>query len=125
MGDSINDDDWGGVAVKQGPDPEKRLAELKAKEPVKRKKIRPFAKVYLNHTARAFAALNCQKAMVWVWLVHRAWKRQCLTVSVPNGELAKLGVSPDAKGRALRQLEAAGFILIDRRPRKTPFVTML
>jgi hypothetical protein len=124
-GNMRDDEDWGGVAVKQGPDPEKRLAELKAKVPVKRKKARLFAKVYLNPAARAFAALNCQKAIVWVWLIHRTWKRQSHTVSVPNGELAKLGVSPDTKGRALRQLEAAGLILIDRRPRKTPFVTML
>ena len=120
-----DDEDWGGVAVKQGSDLEKRLAQLKAEAPVKGSKARPFAKVYINPAARAFAALNCQKAMVWVWLVHRAWKRQSLTVSVPNGELAKLGVGPDAKARALRQLEAAGLILIDRRPRKTPFVTML
>jgi hypothetical protein len=126
MAGSMKDDEgWGGVAVKQGTDLEIRLAELKAQAPVKRKKARPFAKVYLNPAARAFAALNCQKAIVWVWLIHRTWKRQSYTVSVPNGELAKLGVSPDAKGRALRQLEAAGLILIDGRPRKTPLVTLL
>jgi hypothetical protein len=111
--------------VKQGPDPEKRLAELKAKAPVKGRKVAPFAKIGFTPAARAFTALNCQKAMVSVWLIHRIWKRQSLTVSVPNGELAKLGVSSDAKGRALRQLEAAGLISIDRRPRKTPLVTLL
>jgi hypothetical protein len=72
-------EDWDGVAVKQAPDLKKRLAELKAKAPTKRKKTSPFAKAYLNPAARAFAALNCSKAMVWLWLVHRAWKRQCLT----------------------------------------------
>ena len=115
-----DNEDWGGVAVKQGPDPEKRLAELKAKAPVKRKKVGPFAKIGLASAARAFAALKCQKAMVWVWLVHRAWKRQRQTVTVPNGELAKLGVSREVKRRALQQLEAAGLILIDRRSRKSP-----
>ena len=76
MGRIADDDDWGGVAVKQAPDPKKRLAELKAKAPAKRKKPRPFAKVYLDTAARAFTAAKSQKAMVWVWLIHRAWKRQ-------------------------------------------------
>jgi hypothetical protein len=120
-----DDDDWGGVAVRQAPDPKKRLAELKAKAPVKRKKARPFAKVYLDAAARAFAAAQSQKAMVWVWLVHRAWKRQSQTVTVPSGELAKLGVNRESKRRALLQFEAAGLISIDRRPRKTPLVTLL
>ena len=97
---------------------------LETQAPIKREK-NPFAKVRLNSAARAFAALNCQKAMVRVWLVHRVWLRQCPTVAVPNGELVKLGVSPDAKVRALRQLEAAGLVMIDWRPRKTPLVTML
>jgi hypothetical protein len=120
-----NDDDWGGVAVKPGPDPKKGLAKLKARAPVKRKKTRPFAMVYLDTAARAYTAMNCQKAMVWAWLVHRTWKRQNRTVTVPNGELAKFGVNPDAKARALRQLEVAGLIEIGRRPRKTPLVTLL
>ena len=120
-----DDDDWGNVAVKPAPDPKKQVAELKAKAPVKWKKTRPFAKVYLDTAARAYAALNCQKAMVWAWLIHRAWKRQSRSITVPNAELAKFGVKPDAKARALRQLEAVGLIEIDRRPRKTPLVTLL
>jgi hypothetical protein len=93
MSNKLEDDEnWDGVAVKQAPDPKKRLAELQAKAPVKGRKIRPFARVYLNTAARAFTALKSQKAMVWVWLVHRTWKRQSQTVTVPSGELAKLGV---------------------------------
>ena len=125
MADNVQDDDWDGVAVKQGPDPEKRLGELKAKAPVKRKKARPFAKVYLDDAARLFGAMNCQKATVWVWLVHRAWKRQSQTISVPNGELTKFGVNREAKRQALQQLESVGAISINRRARKTPLVTLL
>jgi hypothetical protein len=125
MDDVQEDLDWAKVVKGQGPDLNQRLAELQAEAPVKRKKARAFAKIYLDTAARAFAALNCQKATVWVWLVHQAWKRQSKTVSVPNRELAKLGISPDAKSRALRQLEAAGFIVIDQRSRKTPLVTLL
>ena len=120
-----DNEDWAGVAVKRGPAPEQRLAELKAKAPVKRKKVVPFAKIGLASAARAFSALKSQKAMVWVWLVHSAWKKQRQTVTVPNGELAKLGVSREVKRRALQQLEAAGLILIDRPSRKSPTATLL
>jgi hypothetical protein len=127
MADKLEEDadDWDGVVVKPGPDLKKRMAELKAKAPVKRKKPRPFAKVYLDTAAGAFAAVNCQKAILWVWLVHRMWKRQSLTVSVPNAELTKLGVNRSAKSQALRQWESAGLISVDRRARKTPLVTLL
>ena len=43
--------------------------------------------------------------------------RQCLmalsrTVALPSGELKELGVSPDAKDRALVQLKAAGAVSV-------------
>ena len=50
----------------------RRLAELEAAAPVKRKKVKPFAAVELDGAAKAFAAMRCPKAMVYVWLVHRA-----------------------------------------------------
>ena len=53
-----DNEDWAGVAVKRGPAPEQRLAELKAKAPVKRKKVVPFAKIGLASAARAFSALK-------------------------------------------------------------------
>ena len=53
MADKLKDhEDWGGVAVKQGSDPKKRLAELKAKAPLKREKVAPFAKIGLTPAAR-------------------------------------------------------------------------
>jgi hypothetical protein len=122
MDDTEQEDrDWAGV--KQNPVP--KLPELQAKAPVKRKKGRPFTKLYNDEAKTAFTALNCKKAIVWLWLVHRAWKRQSRTVSVPNGELAKLGVHRFAKREALQQLEAVGLISVDRRPRKTPIATLL
>ena len=92
---------------------------------MKRKAVRPFAKVYLDDAARAYAAMNCPKAMVWAWLVHRTWKRQSLTVAVPNADLAKLGVKRRRKARALRQLEAAGIDHNRPAPRKSPLATLL
>jgi hypothetical protein len=102
-----------------------RLAELHAAAPVRRKKIEPFATVVLREAARAFAAANCQKAMVWLWLIHQARKTGKKTVPVPNGALVKYGVSREIKRLALLQWEKAGLIAIERRPQKTPIVTLL
>jgi hypothetical protein len=44
---------------------------------------------------------------------------------VSNLMLDKWGVSPDAKGRALRKLERAGLITIDSRGKRSPNVTLV
>jgi hypothetical protein len=62
--------------------------------------------------------------MVWVWLVYRAWRDKSTTVAVPNGALAKYGVSREVKRRALAELETAGHITVARRRGKTPIVTV-
>jgi Bacterial regulatory proteins, gntR family len=104
----------------------RRLAELEAKAPVKREKVKPFVyRLDLSEAAKAFAAMNCQKAMLWLWLRHQSRKTGNRTVAVPNGVLAKYGVPRETKRRALRELEAAGLITIEQRPRKTPLVTLL
>jgi hypothetical protein len=103
----------------------RRLAELYAAAPVKSKKDKPFAIVELDAAARAFAAMNCPKAMVYVWLVHEVRKTGNRTVPVPNGMLAKYGVTRETKRRALKELEADGLMAIKRRPLKTPCVTLL
>ena len=38
---------------------------------------------------------------------------------------ADVGVPPDTKGRALDDLEQAGLIKVERRPDKSPLVTVL
>jgi hypothetical protein len=111
----MTDDDW----------PQRRLAELKAAAPTNLKKTEPFAMVKLSAAAKAFAAVNCPKALVYLWLVHQARRTGTYTVAVPNGALAKYGVSRKLKYLALRQYEAAGVITVERRPRKTPLATLL
>jgi hypothetical protein len=85
----------------------------------------PFVVLPLSWAAEACAATNCQKAMVWIWLVHRMRKTKSTTVTIPNRALAKYGISRRVKSLALRQLEEAGLISVERRPRKTPLVTLL
>src|SRR5262249_8981855 len=103
----------------------RRLAELYAAAPVKRKKEKLFGMVELVAAAEAFAAMNCPKAMVYVWLVHEVRKTGKRTVPAPNGMLAKYGVTRETKRRALKELEADGLIAIKQRPLKTPHVTLL
>jgi hypothetical protein len=103
----------------------RRLAELHAAAPVKRKKTTPFAMVSLAAAANAFKVANCRKATLWLWLQHETRKTGNRTVAVRNGALAKYGVSREIKRRALRQWEAAGLIVIKGDLRKTPIVTLL
>jgi hypothetical protein len=102
-----------------------RLAELKAAAPVKREKVEPYVQVPLKRAAKAFAAVNCQKAMVYLWLVHQAAKTGKRTIPVPSEALAKYGVPRETKRRALRQLEGGGLISLEQQPRKTPLATLL
>lgn len=103
----------------------RRLAELEAAAPVKRKKAKPYAAAELEGAAKAFAALGCPKAMVYLWLVRRARMAGKRTITAPSGELAKYGVHREMKRRALKELEGGGVIMIEGRPGKTPSVTLL
>jgi len=63
--------------------------------------------------------------MVWIWLLYLAWSQHTKTFRLPNERLGVRGVSPDAKTRALRELEAAGLIRVERNRGKSPCVTLL
>jgi hypothetical protein len=102
----------------------KRLRELEAAAPVKRKKVPPFAKVPLWWIEQATRATRTPKALLCVWLQHLRWKNGT-TFSLPSGKLGKLGVNRFAKSRALKELEAAGLITVEWRTGKNPMVTMV
>ena len=102
----------------------RRKAELEARAPVKHKKTEPFAMIPLNEAAKAFTAVNCPKALVYLWLVCQARTTGKNTIAIPNGALIKYGVSRKIKYLALRQLEEAGLITVEWRQRKTPMVTL-
>jgi hypothetical protein len=103
----------------------RRLAELYAAAPAKRKKTAPFAMLELNAAAKAFKAAKCPKAMVWVWLLHQMWKTGENIIPLPNDALTKYGVDRKTKYLVLRQYAAAGLITVKWPPRKTPVVTLL
>jgi len=111
--------DWG----------EKRLAELKAAAPVKRrkkKKVEPFVVVPLWWIEAAAKLARSPTTLVLVELLYAAWKAKSSTFPLPNGRLKRLGVSRKIKYRILRNLETGKgrLIVVDRRTRKTPVVTL-
>jgi hypothetical protein len=63
--------------------------------------------------------------LVSVYLLHMAWKAKSTTFPLPNGYLDRCGVSRKIKYRVLRELEAAGLIVVERRHRKSPLVTLV
>jgi hypothetical protein len=57
-------------------------------------------------------------------LLYLHWKRQGASFSLANSGLAMEGVTRYAKWRAIRELERLGLILVERRSRKSPIVTI-
>jgi hypothetical protein len=51
--------------------------------------------------------------------------RKCETFAVSNIMAHDWGITPDAKRRALRKLEKAGLISVERRGKRSPLVTLL
>ena len=105
---------------------EKRLRELKAAVAAKRKQqTEPFVKMPLWWAEAAAKATGSPVTILLVELLRLRWKMHSMTFPLPNGRLAKLGVSREIKRRALRELERARLITIERPPRKTPIITLI
>jgi hypothetical protein len=94
--------------------------------PAKRKRQREaFVKVPLWWAQAAAKATRTPKGLVWVELLHVAWKAKSLTFSLPAGQLEKKGVPRETRRRALRELEAAGLIKVAWLHGKTPHVSIV
>jgi hypothetical protein len=91
----------------------------------KAKKAETFVKVPLWWIEKAAQAISAPSALVCIYLLHTAWKAKSATFLLPNGRLRKAGVSRKVKSRVLRDLETAGLIRVERRPRKSPLVTLV
>jgi hypothetical protein len=93
--------------------------------PRKVQRQEPFAKVPLTWAASAAKATRTPKALVWVLLLHTAWRTRSATFPLSNVGLAENGVSREIKRRALAEMEAAGLIVVERRPGRAPRVTLV
>jgi hypothetical protein len=102
----------------------RRRRELEAITPMKRKKVEAFVKVPLWWITAAAKHARSPATLVMVELLRASWKARSSTFSLPNSRLAKLGVSREIKRRVLRDLERSGLITVERRPSKSPIVTL-
>jgi hypothetical protein len=98
----------------------------KAKTSAKtRSRQEAFVKVPIWWATAAAKATRRPGFLVCVELLHRAWKARSTPFVLPNGRLEKSGSSREMKRRVLRDLEAAGLIVVERRHGKSPRVTLV
>ena len=69
--------------------------------------------------------LGATPLLVGMALWHLKKLRQADTFTVSNLMLQEWGIQPDAKSRAVRALERAGLIRVDRRGKRSPRVTLI
>jgi DNA-binding transcriptional ArsR family regulator len=69
--------------------------------------------------------LGVKTLLVGLALWHIKGLRKMNTLLVSNLMLEAWGIQPDAKSRALRKLERAGLITVERRGKRSPQVTLL
>jgi hypothetical protein len=76
--------------------------------------------------ANALAASDAS-GKVWTVACHilyETWRAKGQPIKVPNGMLARCGVSRQAKYRALQKLEQLGLVSVEWRDSKSPIVTI-
>ena len=98
----------------------------KARTPKAKSKDRPFVTLDYERTLAAAGRLRNAPLAVLVELAHQSFKTHRNIVPLSNAKLRSVGISRDAKVRALHHLEAVGMVSVDwRGGRKTPLVTLL
>lgn len=102
----------------------RRMRELEAATPIKRKKVELFVKVPLWWIEEAAKATKSPTTVVLIELLRLRWKTGSSTFPLPNARLQRLGVSRKVKQRILRELELAQLIIVERPTRKSPVVTL-
>ena len=89
------------------------------------KRRKHFIKVPWTWAERLVKAHYIATYRVALHLLYQHWKEHGETFTVANGMLAIEGVSRWQKWRALQELEQLGLIRVQRRPRKSPLITVI
>jgi hypothetical protein len=90
-----------------------------------RKSPQQFVKLPMWWAEAVAAALRSPATMLVAELLYQHWKTKRTTFPLPNDRLQHLGVSRWVKYRNLQKLERGGLIRVERRPRKSPLVTLI
>jgi hypothetical protein len=99
---------------------EKGLATAKA-----RRRRAQFIKVPNSWVEALRDARWISTYRVALYLLHRQWKDGGGPIPLSNVALTWVGVSRWEKWRALAELEQAGLVKVERRPRRAPLITVL
>jgi hypothetical protein len=89
------------------------------------KRRQHFIKVPWTWVERLVTARHLGTYRVALHLLYQHWKSSGRPITLANSVLATEGVRRGTKWRALGELEALGLIDIERRPRKSPRITVL
>jgi hypothetical protein len=94
-------------------------------DPKLRRRSREFVKVFLAQSDRLDKAVNVATIKVFLHLLRLDFKSRGKPVRLANADLSRKGIHRKAKSRALYELETLGLIGVERRPRKSPEITIL
>ena len=74
---------------------------------------------------RLYGARGAATFKVVMHLLSKEYETHRQTVRLANVALMSIGITPYQKWRALAELERLGLVRVERRPRKSPMVTLL
>jgi hypothetical protein len=97
-------------------------SDMKAREAEKQQQ---FVKVPLQWAANAALTSGMPGAMVWILLMHIAWKTRSTVVSLSNVALKQYDIGRETKRRVLEKLVASKQIKLERYGNRNPVVTLL
>lgn len=112
---------------KAGPDDDIRVVEVEtdALRRARRRRVGRFLKGPIPMCDLAAAARLPGKALaVYLAVHHRAALTRSPRLRLPAGLLVELGVDKHAKARALRHLETAGLIRVERQSGRSPLICL-
>jgi len=84
-----------------------------------------FIKFPCSWATRLTTARRISTYRIALHLLYQHWRTSGRPSPLSNVALLRAGVSRREKWRALEELESAGLIKVERRPRKSPVVTIL
>jgi hypothetical protein len=105
--------------------PKSMIGERPAIVPRKiRKRREQFAKLPMIWWEKLEGASGQTCRVAW-YLLYQNWKAGGKPIKLANEMLTKSGIPREAKSVALRDLQRRGLIAVERRPYKSPLVTVL
>jgi len=103
----------------------KASAEAAAKKVAKKPAREPFVQLPYETLLRAAGAMRCALLAIILELDHLVFRTHRNPVELTNTPLREVGITQQAKNRALRKLQLAGLVMVSWRGQRAPLVTVL